>query len=377
MGRDADLAQHADRRPGSSHDGCHARGHGRRAGQPARNRAPRRRGTSARGRVPALRDDRQHDDQAALRVCFGSDAGGARGRHRRQARGPGSGAGSERCLEGPDRERQPDGEQPDGPGAQHLRRHRRRRERRLLAQDHGRRARRDPAAQGGHQHDGRPAALVRVRSDARCARGRNRGTSRRAGGGARRRGHLEGPDRQREPARGELDYAGPQHRRGDDRRRARRPVAQDHRRCVRRSARAQEHDQHDGRPVERVRVGSDAGGARGGDRRQARRPGAGARRGRHVEGPDRQRQLHGEQPDRPGAQHRRSGDRHRQWRPVEEDHGQRERRDPAAQGNAQHDGRAAPCLRLRGDPRRTRSRHRRPARRPGAGARRRRAPGRT
>ncbi len=28
-------------------------------------------------------------------------------------------------------------------------------------------------------------------------------------------------------------------------------------------------------------------------------------RRRHVEGPDRQRQLHGRQPDRPGAQHRR------------------------------------------------------------------------
>ena len=38
---------------------------------------------------------------------------------------------------------------------------------------------------------------------------------------------------------------------------------------------------------------SDARGARGRHRRQARRPGAGARRRRHLEGPDRQRQLHG------------------------------------------------------------------------------------
>ncbi len=38
---------------------------------------------------------------------------------------------------------------------------------------------------------------------------------------------------------------------------------------------------------------------------QARRSGAGARRGRHLEGSHRQRQLHGEQPHRPGAQHRR------------------------------------------------------------------------
>ena len=47
-----------------------------------------------------------------------------------------------------------------------------------------------------------------------------------------------------------------------------------------------------------VRLGSDARGARGGHRRQAGRPGRGAGRGRHLEGPDRQRELHGRQPDR-------------------------------------------------------------------------------
>ena len=41
------------------------------------------------------------------------------------------------------------------------------------------------------------------------------------------------------------------------------------------------------------RLGSDARGARSRHRRQARRPGAGAGRRRHLEGPDRQRQLHG------------------------------------------------------------------------------------
>ena len=54
---------------------------------------------------------------------------------------------------------------------------------------------------------------------------------------------------------------------------------------------------------------------------QARRDG----RGRHLEGPDRQRELHGRQPDRPGAQHRRGDDRRGQRRPVEEDHGGRAR----------------------------------------------------
>ena len=45
----------------------------------------------------------------------------------------------------------------------------------------------------------------------------------------------------------------------------------------RRDPRAEEHHQHDGRPAERVRLGSDARGARSRHRRQARRPGAGAR----------------------------------------------------------------------------------------------------
>ena len=57
-----------------------------------------------------------------------------------------------------------------------------------------------------------------------------------------------------------------------------------------RDPRAEEHHQHDGRPAQRLRLRSDARGARGRHRRQARRPGAGARRRRHLEGPDRQRQ---------------------------------------------------------------------------------------
>ena len=234
-----------------------------------------------------------------------------------------------------------------------------RRQRRPVAQDHGRRPRRDPAAQGSHQHDGRPAAIVRLGSDARRAGGRHRRPARRSGGGAGRGRHVEGPDRLGQRHGPQPDRPGAQHRRGDDGRRPRRPVAQDHGRRPRRDSRAEEHHQHDGRPAQRVRVGGDARGARGRHRRQARRPGAGARRGRHVEGPDRQRQLHGEQPHRAGAQHRRSGDGDCQRRPLEEDHGQRQRRDPAAQGNHQHDGRPAERVRRRGDARRARGRHRR------------------
>jgi HAMP domain-containing protein len=53
---------------------------------------------------------------------------------------------------------------------------------------------------------------------------------------------------------------------------------------------------------------------------------------------------------------------------VQEDHRRRERRDPGAQEHHQRHGGPAQLLRLRSDPRGPRGRHRRPARRPGAGA---------
>jgi HAMP domain-containing protein len=57
---------------------------------------------------------------------------------------------------------------------------------------------------------------------------------------------------------------------------------------------------------------------------QSRRAG---RRG-HVEGPDRVGELHGLEPHRPGAQHRGGDDRGCDRRPLQEDHGGREGRDP-------------------------------------------------
>ena len=91
---------------------------------------------------------------------------------------------------------------------------------------------------------------------------------------------------------------------------------------------------------------SDPRGPRSRHRRQARRPGRGARRGRHLEGPHRQRQLHGLQPHRPGPQHRRSDHGRGQRRPVQEDHRRREGRNPRAEEHHQHDGRPAQWLRL-------------------------------
>ena len=66
---------------------------------------------------------------------------------------------------------------------------------------------------------------LRRRSDARRARSRHRRQARRPGRGARRRRHLEGPDRQRQLDGLQPDRPGAQHRRGRHRRRARRPVA--------------------------------------------------------------------------------------------------------------------------------------------------------
>ena len=66
-------------------------------------------------------------------------------------------------------------------------------------------------------------------------------------------------------------------------------VTQDHGGCARRDSGAEEHHQHHGGPAQLVRLGSDARGARSGHRRQARRPGGGEGRGRHLEGSHRHR----------------------------------------------------------------------------------------
>ena len=73
------------------------------------------------GRDPAAEGHHQHDGGPAERLRRRGDARGARGRHRRQAGRPGAGARRRRHLEGPDRQRQLDGDQPDRPGAQHRR----------------------------------------------------------------------------------------------------------------------------------------------------------------------------------------------------------------------------------------------------------------
>ena len=114
-----------------------------------------------------------------------------------------------------------------------------------------------------------------------------------------------------------------------------------------------------------LRLGSDARGARGRHRRQARRPGDRAGRRRHLEGPDRLGQRDGVEPDRQVRNIAEVTTAVAQRRPVAQDHGGRERRDPRAEEHHQHDGRPAQRLRGRSDARGARGRHRRQARRPG------------
>ncbi len=148
-------------------------------------------------------------------------AHGTRGRHRRRSRRPGPGARRLGRVEGADRQRQLDGEQPDQPGAKHRRGRERSGERRPLSEDHRRRTRRGSRPQGHHQRHGGPAERLRRGGHARRTRGRRRRQARRPGRGRGRARHLEGADRQRQPDGQQPDQPGARHRRGHHRRGAR------------------------------------------------------------------------------------------------------------------------------------------------------------
>ena len=109
-------------------------------------------------------------------------------------------------------------DQPDRSGPQHRRSHDRRCQRRLVQEDHRGGEGRNPRAEEHHQYHGGPAQCVRLRSDPRGARSGYRRQAGRPGARGRRRRHMEGPHRQREPHGRQSDRPGPQHRRSDDRR---------------------------------------------------------------------------------------------------------------------------------------------------------------
>ena len=165
------------------------------------------------GRDPRAEEHDQRHGRSALLVRRGGHARREGSRHRGQARRPGRRQGRVGHVEGPDRQRQRPRRQPHGPGAQHREGDDGRRQRRPFAEDHGRRARRDLRAEEHHQHDGRHAALVRGRGDARREGSRHRGQARRAGRRQGRVRHVEGPDRQRQRPGGEPHRAGARHRR--------------------------------------------------------------------------------------------------------------------------------------------------------------------
>ena len=273
-------------------------------------------------------------------------------------------------LEGPDRVGELHGRQPHLAGEEHRRGDDRGGGGRPLEEDHGGREGRDRRAQEHHQHDGGPAALVRLRGDARGAGSGNRRQARRPGRRAGRRRHVEGPDRVGELHGRQPHLAGEEHRRGDDGGGGGRPLEEDHGGREGRDSGAQEHHQHDGGPAALVRRGGDARGAGSRNRRQARRPGRRAGRGRHVAGPHRLGELHGRQPHLAGAQHRRRDQGGAGGRPLAQDHGGREGRDPGAQEHHQHDGGPALVVRIGSDAGGARGGYRRKTRRPGRGARR-------
>ena len=103
----------------------------------------------------------QHDGRSAQRLRFRGDARGARGRHRRQARRSGAGAGRRRHVEGSHRQRQLDGVEPYRPGPQHRGRGHRGGQWRSLQEDHRRREGRNPGAEEHAQHNGRSAQRLR------------------------------------------------------------------------------------------------------------------------------------------------------------------------------------------------------------------------
>ncbi len=167
----------------------------------------------AQGEILQLKDTlNTMVDQLSLLRRRG-DPSRPRGRHAGPARRPGPGARCVGRLEGPHRQRQLHGQQPDVPGAQHRRSDHRGRQRRPHPQDRRGRAGRDPGAEDHHQPDGRPAVVLRLRGHPGGPRGRLRGPARRPGPRRGRRGHLEAADRERQRAGGQPHHAGPRDRR--------------------------------------------------------------------------------------------------------------------------------------------------------------------
>ena len=139
-----------------------------------------------------------------------------------------------------------------------------------------------------------------------------------------------------------LTTPGAQHRPGHHRGRPRRPHPEGVRRRPRRDPRAQDHGQPDGRPALVVRRRGHPRRPRGRHRGQARRPGPGRRRVRHLAAADRERQPARRHPHHPAARDRRGVHRGHAGRPQPADHRPGAGRGGRAQGQPQRDDRQAP-----------------------------------
>ena len=244
-----------------------------------------------------------------------------------------------RYVEGSYRLRERYGRQLDGTGSKHRRSHNRRCPRRLVAQDYGRRERRNSRTEEHHQHDGGPAQRIRGRSHARGPRSRHRRKTRWTGAGARRRRHLEGSDRQRQRHGGEPDRTGARHREGRYGCGQRRPHAEaDGEREGRSRSPRGNHQQHDRHSGYVCGPGYD-GGPRSRRGRPPRRTGKRARRRRNLEGSHRKRQPARRQPYEPGSRHRGSCDGRDEGRLDAIDSGGSQRRSGRVEGQHQHDDR--------------------------------------
>ena len=245
-----------------------------------------------RGRDPRAQERDQRHGRSAAHVRGRGHPRRARGRHRRQARGAGRRAGRLRRVAGAHRQRQPARRQPDVARSATS-------PRSSTAIANGDLSQKITVEAKGEileleEHDqrhGRPAAVVRRGGDPRRARGRHRRAS------SARRPTCKGVSGTWKDLTDNVNLlAGnltDQVRNialVDDRRRQRRPVAEDHRRGEGRDPRAQEHHQRDGRSPADLRRRGHARREGGRHRGQARRSGRHQGRLGHLEGPHRQRE---------------------------------------------------------------------------------------
>ncbi len=188
--------------------------------------------------------------------------------------------GRVRYLEGPHRVRERHGVQPDRPGAQHRDGHHGHRQGRPDQEDRHRRPRRDPGAEDDHQHDGRPAVVVRRGGHPSRPRGGHGGPAGRPGARPRRRRHLARPHRVGERDGREPDPAGACHRARGDRGDPWRPEPEDRRGRLRRDPGTSGLHQQDDRQPARHHHRQQGAGLAEGQPRPDLRPDAGPPRSR-------------------------------------------------------------------------------------------------